>query len=428
MSVTLGLITDIHHGLDSEYVRGSVALPLFEDVLTQLEAHNPALLVDLGDRINDVELEQARAELREVAHRFRKLSVPGIHLLGNHDVTTLDEQEKLLGVPLGNQSLELGGWQLVFLDTFDGSVEGALSSKTLGWLGQTLSETILPTVVFSHQPLDGEPLRGNPFFDGASSYQAHLKGHVEARRIMERSEQVKLAVSGHAHWNHQVKVNGIHYLTLDALVPLLGGEARRYLRSSDALWSGCTARGLRTYRVELGNQPVKVRVASAGTGKTTSLVRRYLELTREGVPLRRIAGVTFTNAAAAELRQRVGAGVREALATGSYLELSFTAEDKPKLAAAERELGGATLSTIHGFMGGALRLTAPLLGLDPDFSVLGEWEGTAVFEEELKTLLYLAESPQHALYSTVQRAGRDAYALTLKLFPLTFTYRAVQRR
>ena len=46
---------------------------------------------------------------------------------------------------------------------------------------------------------------------------------------------------------------------------------------------------------------MKVRVASAGTGKTTSLVRRYLELTREGVPLRRIAGVTFTNAAAAEL-------------------------------------------------------------------------------------------------------------------------------
>ena len=125
--------------------------------------------------------------------------------------------------------------------------------------------------------------------------------------------------------------------------------------------------------------------------------------------------MTFTNAAAAELRQRVGAGVRAAL-TGSYLDLTFTAEDKPKLEAAERELGGATLSTIHGFMGGALRLTAPLLGLDPDFSVLGEWEGTALFEEELKTLLYLAESPQHGLHTTVQRAGQDAYALTLKLF------------
>ena len=161
---------------------------------------------------------------------------------------------------------------------------------------------------------------------------------------------------------------------------------------------------------------MKVRVASAGTGKTTSLVRRYLELTREGVPLRRIAGVTFTNAAAAELRQRVGAGVRGALATGEYLDLTFTVQDRAGLEAAERELGGATLSTIHGFMGGALRLTAPLLGLDPDFSVVGEWEAAAVFEEELETLLYLAESPQHGLHRVVAQAGRDAYALTLKLF------------
>ena len=161
---------------------------------------------------------------------------------------------------------------------------------------------------------------------------------------------------------------------------------------------------------------MKVRVASAGTGKTTSLVRRYLGLICAGVPLRRIAGVTFTNAAAAELRQRVGMGVRAARTTGEYLELTFTAEDKARLGAAEYELGGATLSTIHGFMGSVLRLTAPLLGLDPDFSVVGEWEALAIFEEELQTLLYLAESPQHGLYGTVQRAGRDAYALTLKLF------------
>ena len=160
---------------------------------------------------------------------------------------------------------------------------------------------------------------------------------------------------------------------------------------------------------------MKVRVASAGTGKTTSLVRRYLELVTGGVPLRRIAGVTFTNAAAAELRQRVGAGVRDALG-GRYLDLTFAESDKPALRAAERELGGATLSTIHGFMGGALRLSAPLLGLDPDFNVLGEWEAAAIFEEELETLLYLAAGPQHGLHSAVREAGPNAGALALQLF------------
>ena len=52
---------------------------------------------------------------------------------------------------------------------------------------------------------------------------------------------------------------------------------------------------------------LRVRVASAGTGKTTVLVARYLELIGAGVPLRRIAGATFTRAAAGELRQRVAA-------------------------------------------------------------------------------------------------------------------------
>lgn len=160
---------------------------------------------------------------------------------------------------------------------------------------------------------------------------------------------------------------------------------------------------------------MKVRVASAGTGKTTSLVRRFLELVAAGVPLRRVAGVTFTSAAAAELRARVGAGVREARSSGRFLDDTFGAAAE-RLAAAERELGGATLSTIHGFMGGALRLSAPLLGLDPDFGVLGEWEAAALFEEELETLFFLASTPGHGLYQTVREAGAGAKALTLKLF------------
>jgi ATP-dependent exoDNAse (exonuclease V) beta subunit len=62
---------------------------------------------------------------------------------------------------------------------------------------------------------------------------------------------------------------------------------------------------------------MRVRVASAGTGKTTSLVVRVLELVAGGTPLRRIAAVTYTRTAAAELRQRVGEGVRALLAEGA---------------------------------------------------------------------------------------------------------------
>src|SRR5690625_992685 len=129
---------------------------------------------------------------------------------------------------------------------------------------------------------------------------------------------------------------------------------------------------------------MRLRVASAGTGKTTSLVARYLELIGAGVPLRRIAGVTFTNAAASELRLRLHEAIRDVLQDGQYLFGLYRAlpEDAARFRTAERELAGAVLSTIHGFMSRALRLNAPLVGLTPDFQVISEWDARLLFEEE----------------------------------------------
>lgn len=163
--------------------------------------------------------------------------------------------------------------------------------------------------------------------------------------------------------------------------------------------------------------PVRVRVASAGTGKTTSLVKRYLELIDEGVPLRRVAGVTFTRAAADELRQRVAAGIAEVREAGGYLGGLFTPSgDAERFEAAARELGGAVLSTIHGFMIAGLRLNAPLLGLDPGFALLGEWEAAAVFDEEVRGLLLLASAGRPPLQDATRLLGEHAGAVATKLF------------
>ncbi len=143
---------------------------------------------------------------------------------------------------------------------------------------------------------------------------------------------------------------------------------------------------------------MKVRVASAGTGKTASLVLRYLELIAAGTPLRRIAGVTFTRKAADELRVRVGQAIEEVLSGGRHLDFAAPPASQPAFLEAAREITGATLSTIHGFMAGCLRLAAPMLHLDPDFSMLGDWEAQALFEEEWNTLRYLAQAPGHLLY------------------------------
>jgi ATP-dependent helicase/nuclease subunit A len=164
---------------------------------------------------------------------------------------------------------------------------------------------------------------------------------------------------------------------------------------------------------------MKVRVAGAGTGKTTSLVRRYLALVAEGVPLRRVAGVTYTRASAAELRQRVGEGVHAMLEEGEYLGglERLEAHARGRFEEAERELGAATITTIHGFMRAAIRLVAPALALDPDFTSLGEWEAEALFADELAAVRYLAAVPGHeGLAAIVRAAGEGADERALALF------------
>lgn len=146
---------------------------------------------------------------------------------------------------------------------------------------------------------------------------------------------------------------------------------------------------------------MKVRVASAGAGKTASLVLRYLELITLGTPLRRIAGVTFTRKAADELRVRVGWAIEEVLGSGRHLDFVASAQTQEAFKEAAREITGATLGTIHGFMGQCLRLTAPMLHLDPGFAMLDNWEARALFEEEWSTLRYLALGPGHLLQGLV---------------------------
>ncbi len=220
MNLNLGLITDIHAGLDNDYIRGSVALKLVDEALTALMKHEPVMLIELGDRTNDDSLEIRRSNVTELGKRFSSLSIPRHHLLGNHDFLPRDEQEQLLETHLTNHSVVIEGWQLIFLYSFNGTVKGELSEEDLRWLEQTLATNTFPTIVFTHQPLDGIPTKGNVLFDAIPHYLTPA-GHERARAIMEASGKVLLAINGHTHWNRLEKINGISYLHLTAVTPLV---------------------------------------------------------------------------------------------------------------------------------------------------------------------------------------------------------------
>jgi ATP-dependent exoDNAse (exonuclease V) beta subunit len=129
---------------------------------------------------------------------------------------------------------------------------------------------------------------------------------------------------------------------------------------------------------------LEVRSASAGTGKTTSLVLEYLQALRF-TPARRIAAVTFTRVGAIDLRERLRAGLREVVAHGSYLD--FKPANLELYRSALRELGSASITTIHGFFRELLRLNAPALGLDPEFSNLDEGEALETFRDAASSVL-----------------------------------------
>ena len=118
--------------------------------------------------------------------------------------------------------------------------------------------------------------------------------------------------------------------------------------------------------------------ASAGTGKTTSLVQRVTNLVATGTTtLDRIAAITFTEAAAAELRDRVRANLEEA-----------SADDRRESGERDRCLRGvadldqAAISTLHAFAGSLLRERPLEAGLPPSFETSDEILAGIKFEDE----------------------------------------------
>lgn len=117
--------------------------------------------------------------------------------------------------------------------------------------------------------------------------------------------------------------------------------------------------------------------AGAGSGKTHALVERVTTLVlRDGVPLRTIAAVTFTEKAGAELRDRLRVEFEKAR-KGPAARLADAALD---------DLDSASIGTLHAFAQ-QLLLAHPIeAGLPPLIDVLDEVGSSVAFEERWSEL------------------------------------------
>src|SRR5260364_26791 len=119
---------------------------------------------------------------------------------------------------------------------------------------------------------------------------------------------------------------------------------------------------------DLLNHPldgVQLIEASAGTGKTWTLCALYLRLLLEKkLDVGRILVVTFTRAAAAELRERIRARIHDLAHAIAHSENSEDQQAQLRLERALYHFDQAAIYTIHGFCQRAL-LDAPFASAHP---------------------------------------------------------------
>lgn len=118
--------------------------------------------------------------------------------------------------------------------------------------------------------------------------------------------------------------------------------------------------------------------ASAGSGKTTVLVERVLQKVLSGTPISSLLIITFTKAAASEMKERIKSQLDERLQAdpnNNFLRQQLLSVDT------------ANISTIDAFCLDVIRRFYYVIDLDPSFSILTDETQAALLQERALTEL-----------------------------------------
>lgn len=173
--------------------------------------------------------------------------------------------------------------------------------------------------------------------------------------------------------------------------------------------------------IELENRNLLVS-AAAGSGKTAVLVERIIRKITDvshPVDIDRLLIVTFTNAAAAEMRERIG------LALGAALEKQ---PDNAHLQRQQTLLHNAQITTIHSFCLYVIRNYFHRIEMEPDFRVAEEGELKLLKSDVLDKVLeqyYKQARPEFLALSETIATGKTDQPLKdtiLKLYDFAMSY------
>ena len=167
--------------------------------------------------------------------------------------------------------------------------------------------------------------------------------------------------------------------------------------------------------------------AAAGSGKTAVLVERIIrKITEEprSVDVDRLLIVTFTEAAAAEMKERIGAAIEQKL------------KERPGDTRLEQQatlIHSAEITTIHSFCLSVIKDHFHVIGIDPGFRIAEEGELKLLKQDVLDEMLeeYYAEGGEEFL-AFVERFGtgrndRKIEEIILRLYEYSRSYPQPER-
>ncbi|MDX9753848.1 MAG: metallophosphoesterase [bacterium] len=233
--IRIGLVTDLHYA-DTE-PRGNriyrESLGKLADCIEVFKTHPVNVVIELGDfKDQDPQPEEQKtlAYLKTIEAQYQQLGVPLYHVLGNHDMDSLSKAQfletvKNTGIPQTQSyySFDLQRVHCIVLDAnfrHDGVAynhgnydwtDANLPPDELDWLKADLARTTLPTLVFTHQLLDG-------------TGDVYVKNAKAVRTILEESNRVRAVLQGHHHAGQINTIQSILYYTLKSVVEGPGEE------------------------------------------------------------------------------------------------------------------------------------------------------------------------------------------------------------
>jgi len=219
------IIADAHVGSndDGERQNNSKSLNTLKGVLSKLQNYPFDALIQMGDLIRQQSSERQNVDnYQKSLDVFDKISIPKIHILGNHDVWGISPEN--LAILNNKYNLdpffgvkEFKDFQVVWLDMAAKSGHpGTLPEERVDWLKNNVIYKDTPTFIFSHYSLLPQDVEGNYYFNGNSNLTALTNGLKVWESL--KGLPVNAIISGHMHWIGYSQVNNTHMLTVPSFV------------------------------------------------------------------------------------------------------------------------------------------------------------------------------------------------------------------